>query len=580
MQRQLAAILCTDIAGYARLMASDETGTLTRLKTDRATIDPLIAGLGGRVVKTTGDGLLVEFSSVVAAVEAAIEIQAAMTRRGAEEPEAIRRPMRIGIHLGDVIHDDGDIYGDGVNIAARLQEVSVPGGIAMSRLVAESVAGKLDVALVDEGPRNLKNIATPVHVYRIDPKAPAAAGRPLPLPDKPSIAVLPFANMSNDLQQEYFADGITEDIITALSRHRSLFVIARNSTFTYKGRAVDIKRVGQELGVRYVLEGSVRRSGDRLRITGQLVDASSGRHLWADRFDGALDDVFDLQDRMTGRVVSALLVNVEQAEMDRAGRKPTSSLDAYDYCLRAKALFARIGKPTAMQALDLLDRAIECDPEYGAAYALAAWYHAWLAAHGLTDDRSINAGRAARMAQRAAALAPDDPAVLGLTGYTMAYMVRDLEAATGFVSRALALSPNFAPNWVYSAWVRIWQGEPKTGLDHAREAIRLNPLDPAIILMRNACAHALFFLDRFDDAAAAAREGLQERSESAPALRIGTAALAMAGRPDEATELRRRLQAVDPGITVANLAARLGPYRRAADVARYAEGLRRAGLPE
>jgi adenylate cyclase len=391
--------------------------------------------------------------------------------------------------------------------------------------------------------------------------------------------VLPFANMSGDAEQEYFADGITEDIITELSRFGSLFVIARNSSFTYKGKAVDVKRVGRELGVRYVLEGSVRKAGSRVRITGQLIDAQTGAHLWADRFDGALEDIFDLQDQVTGRVVSALMTNLERAEIERARRKPTASLDAYDYVLRAKALAYTLTPAAIIEALDLIRNAIAKDPGYGTAYALAGWFHHQRVSFGLTDP-SAPATEAEGLARRAAQLAPDDPAVLGLTGYTVAYMARDLEAATGLVTRALAMGPNLALNWVYSAWILIWRGQPQPALDNAQKGLRLNPLDPANVFTRNALAHAHYFLDQFDAAAEISIDNLRSRSTGPPALRIGAAALAMAGRLDEAAALRERLQAVDPTLTASNLASRLGPYRRAEDVARYAEGLRRAGLPE
>lgn len=586
MQRRLAAVLCTDVVGYSRLMGADEAGTLTALKAHRAAIEAVIADHDGRVVKSTGDGLLVEFPSVVKAVAAAIAIQATMTERGATEPEERRQRLRIGIHLGDVIVDDGDIYGDGVNIAARLQEQAEPGGIALSRIVAESVRGKIDAMLVDAGEQALKNIATPVQVFRIAPPPGSSAtiragsDAPLSLPDKPSIAVLPFANMSRDPEQEYFADGITEDIITELSRFRSLFVIARNSSFTYKGRAVDLKQVGRELGVRYVLEGSVRKAAERLRITGQLIDATTGAHLWAERYDGTLEDVFDLQDRITGRVVSALMTNLEQAEIERARRKPTASLDAYDCCLRVRAAFHQFSPTTIAEALELLGRAIERDPNYAAAYALAAWLHHLRLTNGWFDDRAEDAGAGERLARRAAALAPNDAVIPGLAGYTLAYTARDLEAAIGLVSRALAISPNYARNWGYSAWIRIWCGEPRAALEHVQNALRLNPLDPEIALTRNALAYGHYFLDEFDAAAAVVRESLQSRPNSASPLRIGAAALAMAGRLEEAVVLRTRLQAVDPSLALMNLASRLGPYRHAEDIARFVEGLRRAGLPE
>src|SRR6267142_2014010 len=327
VERRLAAILAADVAGYSRLMGEDEEGTLAALKAIRnELIDPGIAEHHGRIVKTTGDGLLVEFQSVVDAVRCAVEVQRAMAERNAVVPTEKRIEFRFGIHQGDIIVEDGDIFGDGVNLAARLEGLAEPGGICVSGRVRADAAGRVDVAFDDLGKQSLKNIARPLRVYRVRlgevlaTNTPAAA---LALPDKPSIAVLPFQNISGDPEQEYFADGMVEEIITALSRIRWFFVIARNSTFTYKGHAVDVKEVGRELGVRYVLEGSVRKSGTRIRITGQLIDANTGAHLWADRFDGPLDDIFELQDKITSSVVAAIAPRLEQAEIDRSERKPS-----------------------------------------------------------------------------------------------------------------------------------------------------------------------------------------------------------------------------------------------------------------
>jgi adenylate cyclase len=330
--RKLAAILAADVAGYSRLMGAEEEGTLERLKAHRRElIDPKIAEHRGRIVKTTGDGILIEFPSVVEAVSCAVEVQQDMAERNADVPEDKRITFRVGVNLGDIIIDGDEIYGDGVNIAARLEAIAEPGTVCISATGWEHARGKVPFGADDLGEHQLKNIDWPVRVFRIASGAPATATRkPLPLPDKPSIAVLPFQNLSGDPEQEYFADGMAEDIISGLSRIGWLFVIARNSSFTYKGRTVDVKQVGRELGVRYVLEGSVRKAGSRVRITGQLVDAMTGGHIWADRFDGALEDVFDLQDRVTASVVGAIEPRLQRAEIQRAGRKPTESLDAYD----------------------------------------------------------------------------------------------------------------------------------------------------------------------------------------------------------------------------------------------------------
>ena len=341
VERRLAAILAADVAGYSRLIGADEEGTLSALRVIRRELgDPKIAAHRGRIVKTTGDGLLVEFASVVDALRCAVEVQREMTALNADRPSDRRIEFRIGIHQGDIVVEDGDIFGDGVNIAARLQELAEPGGVSVSARVQEDAVGKLDLAFEDMGPQTLKNIVRPVHVYAVrlhsdTVRASAVDPRPLPLPDKPSIAVLPFQNMSGDPKQEYFADGMVDEIITALSRIRWLFVIARNSSFTYKGRAIDVTQVGRELGVRYVLEGAVRKAGGRVRITGQLVDAENGAHLWADRFDGSLEDVFDLQDQVATSVAGIIEPALQEAEIERATRKPTENLNAYDLYLRA-----------------------------------------------------------------------------------------------------------------------------------------------------------------------------------------------------------------------------------------------------
>ena len=394
MKRRLAAILMTDVVGYSRLMEADEAGTLAALKERRRTIlEPTVRDHGGRVVKVMGDGALIEFGSAVAAVAAALDLQHAMSEADVAAPAGRTIKLRIGVNLGDVIGEGGDIYGEGVNIAARLEVLAEPGGICIAANVHDEVRGKLAAAFVDLGEQQVKNLTRPVRAYRV--RAAGAIGdappaRPLPsLPDKPSIAVLPFQNMSGDADQEYFADGMVEDIITELARLRWLFVIARNSSFTYKGRAVDVKQVGRELGVRYVLEGSVRRAGSRVRITGQLIDAATGAHLWADHFDGEFADVFDLQDRVTASVVGVIAPRLEQAEIERAKRKPTESLDAYDYFLRGMAAFHRFSPSANTEALAQFAKAVELDPDYAAAYAMAARCYLQRKGFGWVVDRVL-----------------------------------------------------------------------------------------------------------------------------------------------------------------------------------------------
>jgi adenylate cyclase len=391
VERRLAAILAADVAGYSRLMGEDEEGTLAALRAIRRELgDPKIAEHRGRIVKTTGDGFLAEFASVVDAVRCAVEVQHAMIARNEAVPAARRIEFRIGINLGDIIIEDGDIFGDGVNIAARLEALAEPGGICLSAAAHEQVRDRLDIAFHDLGEQQVKNIARPVRTYGIAVAAPSRAAPPVaappPVPDKPSIAVMPFENLSGDREQEYFAEGMVEEIITALSRIRWLFVIARNSTFTYKGQAVDVKQVGRDLGVRYVLEGSVRKGGNRVRITTQLIEAETGTHLWADRFDGSIEDVFELQDRVATSVAGVIEPALQMAETRRARNRPTNDLTAHDLYLRAYELFLEFSRKSISQAIELLRRAIERDPRYGIALAFAAYYHSMLYQSGWADD--------------------------------------------------------------------------------------------------------------------------------------------------------------------------------------------------
>jgi len=424
VERRLAAILAADVAGYSRLMGANEEGTLAQLKSiRRALVDPTISAHRGRIVKTTGDGMLVEFASAVDAMRNAFAIQRGMAERNTAVSQDQRIEFRVGIHVGDVIFDENDIFGDGVNIAARLEGIAEPGGIYISDDAYRQVRGKVDIACDDMGPQPLKNIAEPMRAWRVrlTGESPSAAqsgsavgqSQALPLPDKPSIAVLPFQNMSGDPEQEYFADGIVEDIITALSRFKALFVIARNSSFTYKGRAIDVKQVGRELGVRYVLEGSVRKAANRVRITGQLIDSSTGGHLWADRFDGGLDDIFNLQDQVTESVVGAIAPAVETAEIARGKRKPTESLDAYALYLRGSArLYQFAGQQANAEALRLFNSAIKLDPDFASAYGRAASLYAFAKGYGWISGTPTEIAEVARLAQRAVELGKDDAIAL------------------------------------------------------------------------------------------------------------------------------------------------------------------------
>jgi TolB-like protein len=581
LERRLTAILAADVAGYSRLMGSDEEGTLAQLKAHRrALVDPKIAEHRGRVVKTSGDGLLVEFASVVDALRCAVEVQRGIAERNAEVPQDKRIEFRVGIHQGDIILDGGDIFGDGVNVAARLESIADPGGICVSARVQEDARGKLEIAFEDIGEQQLKNIERPVRVYRVRLSGAGPSSRPaLSLPDKPSIAVLPFQNMSGDPEQDYFADGIVEDIITALSRFQQLFVIARNSSFTYKGRAVDVKQVGRELGVRYVLEGSVRKAGNRVRITGQLVDALTGAHLWADRFEGGLEDIFDLQDNVTANVVGAIAPKLEQAEIERAKRKPTESLDAYDYFLRGMASLHQWTRESISEALSLFYRAIELDPNFASAYGMAAWGYVVRKNTGWMTDRKQETAELERLATQAARLGKEDAVALYTGGYALAQVDGQLDASAALLDRSLGLNPNLATAWFLSGWVRIYRGEPEMAIEHMARAMRLNPRDPLLVGMQNGTAAAHFLAGRYDEASSWAEKALREHPKHNPAMRMAAASHALAGRLAEAQEAMARMRRRDPALRVSNLADHV-PFRRPEDLARYEEGLRKAGLPE
>jgi len=549
--RRLAAILAADVAGYSRLIGADEGGTLERLKVlRRELVDPKIAESRGRLVKTTGDGLLVEFASVVDALRCAVDVQREMTGRNTGVPPDNRIEFRIGINVGDIVVEDGDIFGDGVNVAARLEALAEPGGICVSARVQEDATGRLDLDFEDIGQQQLKNIARPVRAYRVATSARGAITRhdaDPPLPDKPSIAVLPFQNISGDPEQEYFADGMVEEIITALSRIRWLFVIARNSSFTYKGRAIDVKQVGRELGVRYVLEGSVRRAGGRVRITAQLIDAASGAHLWADRFDGSLEDVFELQDRVAVNVAGVIEPTLQAAEIRRAANRPTSDPTAYDLYLRAVPLWASHEKEPIIQALGLLGRAIERDLHYGSALGLAALCHQLLATSDWTNDTEAHRREGIDLARRALRCAPDDPDVLANAAVVLGSLGEDIDVAIGSIERSLALNPSFARGWVWSARLRNFAGQPDLAIEHFKTSLRLSPRD-RMGTFSLPLGTAYFLKHQFAEAAATLLASL----EQAPSLPVGYQLLASSyahmGRLDEARQVVKRLRAITPVV--------------------------------
>jgi TolB-like protein/class 3 adenylate cyclase len=578
--RRLAAILAADVAGYSRLIGADESGTLNRLRSIRAeVVDPSIAQYRGRVVKTTGDGLLVEFASVVDALLCATEIQNTMTEGSAGITAEKRIEFRMGINVGDVVVEDGDIFGDGVNVAARLEGMAEPGGICVSARVQEDAAGRLDLTFDDLGDQSLKNIARSVRVYRVrlagakgtSKSAPIDGAPVLPLPDKPSIAVLPFQNMSGDPEQEYFADGMVEEIITALSRIRWLFVIARNSSFTYKGQPGDVKQVGRELGVRYLLEGSVRKGGSRIRITAQLIDAVTGTHLWADRFDGSLEDIFELQDRVALSVAGVIEPTLQAAEIRRSASRPTNDLTAYDLYLRALAVFFPITKERIFAALGLLDQAIAIDRHYGPALAWAAFCHARLVVDGWAQEPDTSRHKAVDLARQALQMGDNDPGILVNAAFVLALFGEDIGAMIGLVDRALALNPSYTRGWYRSGVLRVWAGQPDLAIEHVETSLRLSPRErmgePLTVM-----GQAYFFKHRFDEAAAKLLLAIQDNPGSPLSYRYLAASYAHMGRLDEAQAIVARLRAITPLVVPRELAFRSNPQGR--DL--YLSGLRLA----
>lgn len=594
-QRRLAAIVAADVVGYSRLMGRDESGTLIRLREHHnKRLEPALVRYGGRLVKLTGDGALIEFASAVDALSAAIDFQQSVADANRECMEADRIVFRIGLHLGDLIVDGDDLYGDGVNIAARLEREAPAGGILISRNVHDAVAGRTKATFEDLGGLALKNIERPVRTFKVAwdpsdwPDEPTSADTlrvsssmpSLALPDKPSIAVLPFQNMGGDPQQEYFADGMVEDIITALSRFKSLFVIARNSSFIYKGRVVNIKQVGRELGVRYVLEGSVRNAGGKVRITGQLIDSESEAHLWADRFDGSMEDVFGLQDDVAKKVVAAIAPRVEQAEISRIKRRPPGNPRAYDCYLRGLACLSPVTVESLGEASRLFAEASALDPEYSPAYGMAMCCHAHRAGFGLIENIEQEKAEVARLWRMVARVGQDDSVALGQAGWAIAFVHRDLPAARELIERAVELNPNLASAWGSNGWISLWEGRPDIALEHLTRAGRLDPGRAGYATWRSAMAHCYFYLDRHEEAVALVEQMLLHSPNAHPALRIGTASAIFGSRPEIARRLAAQLLDVDGAFRVSRLMRYLGPYQDSAFVEKYAEGLRRAGLPE
>ena len=572
--RRLAAILAADVVGYSRMMGTDEAGTLAALKRHRERLfDPAVAAHNGRVVKLIGDGTLVEFASVVDAVSCALAIQRQM------QSDNTGITLRIGINLGDVIIEGDDIYGDGVNVAARLEPLAEPGGVCVSSIVHESIGNRIDVVLADAGEVAVKNIDRPIRIWKWHPGAAGRQLRPEPAPakpDKPSIAVLPFTNMSGDQEQEYFSDGITEDIITDLSKVAGLLVIARNSSFAYKGRNVDIRTVGRELGVRSVLEGSIRRAGNRVRITAQLIDAADGGHLWAERYDRDLTDIFAVQDEVTLQIVNALKVTLSPAEKARVGETGTSNVAAHDAFLHGRELILAQTKTRAAfeQSIALFNQAIALDPGYGAAYAGLAMAHNVDFHNHFSRDGNRALEIAADFAEKAVEFGPNDPFVRFVAA-VIATFQGDFDRAATEIDAALALNPNSAVAYGTRGMADVYAGDPLSAIPQIEKAIRLDPAANGHNFHYLGTAHLT--AGKYEAAAALFRE----RIRLVPGTDVSRAFLASAlghlGRADEAREVWNELQAINPKYSFDEHVGRL-PFRNPADVARIKDGLTMAGL--
>jgi adenylate cyclase len=614
VERKLAAILSADVEGYSRLMGDDEVATVRTITEYREAIASAVAGHGGRVVDAPGDNVLAEFSSVVDAVEGAVDIQRQLESRNADLPQSRRMQFRIGINLGDVIVEGPRLYGDGVNIAARVESLAEAGGICLSGTAYDQVEGKLPLGYEFLGEHPVKNIARPVRVYRLHlqparPPAPSlgkrganrrliawtagavvllmllgAGGwagwrwlRPLPagpaLPDKPSVAVLPFTNLSGDPAQEYFSDGVTEDLITGLSKVSGLFVIARNSVFTYKGKAVKVGDVGRDLGVRFVLEGSIQRADNRVRITAQLVDAATGYHLWAERYDREVRDIFGLQDEVTQKIIRALAVKLTEGERGRMGRAPTGDPEAYDLVLRGEEERHRTTREANVQARRLFLKALDLDPGYARAYVGLGWTHLqswqfWWSA----DPESLE--RARELAERALAL--DDTLAEAHLLLGQIYLWRkEHDRAIAQAERAVALSPNGAHGYETLAEVLAFAGRPEESLRFIGQAMRLNPHYPFFYLWT--LGHAYFLARRPQEAVDALTKVVQQNPEFAPAHAYLAVLFSEMGREKEAREAWARAHQLMPNVTLANLRQRV-PYRRPADVERLLSAMHRVGM--
>jgi adenylate cyclase len=559
-------------------MGTDEVGTLKGLTERRVILDKLIGEHRGRIANTAGDSVLAEFGSAVDAVKCAVDAQAALGEVNANLPYDRCINFRIGVHIGDVMVRAGDLFGDGVNIAARLQSLAKPAGVCISAATYDQIRKVLPVTFTDLGSQHVKNIQEPIKAYELIRKedAPSVPRQNfLPLPDKPSIAVLPFQNMSGDPEQEYFSDGVVEDIITALSRFKSLFVIARNSSFTYKGKPVDVKQVGRELGVRYVLEGSVRKAGDKVRITGQLIDAATGSHLWADRFDGPLDDVFGLQDRVTSSVVAAIAPRLELAEIDRSQRERAESLDALDLYYRALQCFRRFTRQGNEDALRLARQAIALDPSLTSAYGVALACYSQRTDQGWMKEEQVAEGK--DFALRVVEAGTDDAYALARAAHFFGLILKDPLTADAIVNQAVAVNPNLSEAWRIRGFISFYLGQHEAAIEQFQRAMRLNPLDPQIYYLESGIATSNFFLRRFDVALSWATKALARQKSYAPAIRNAMLSYAMLGRIADAQTMLRRWEEAGGDMTISRLRKWM-PWQRQEDVELLIEAFGVAGV--
>jgi adenylate cyclase len=582
VERRLAAIFAADVAGYSRLMNQDEVGTLRTLTAHRKIMDGLIAEHGGRVANTAGDSVLAEFPSVVDAVQCAISVQEKLRLANAGLADERRLQFRIGVHVGDVMVKGGDLLGDSINIAARLEALADPGGICISGDAHSHVRKAVPLTFIDLGQQQVKNIDEPIRAYTLTGSAPPfrfaaveVAPKPLPLPEKPSIAVLPFANMSGDPEQEYFADGVVEDIITALSRARWFFVIARNSSFVYKNKAVDVRQIGRELGVRYVLEGGIRKAGNTVRITGQLIEAETGRHIWADKFDGELAAIFELQDRVAEGVVGAIEPSLHDAEIERAKAKSTESLGAYDCYLLALAHSYSGTKDNFNKAQELLLKAIALDSQYAQAKAAAARIVMLKVVQTWATEQDVALG--IKLAHEALADSRDDPTVLRSAGHALAFLAHEFDLAVSVLRRAVALNPNSAQVFASNGIVHNYYGDTATAIDHLNRAIRLSPLDPEMSYFLCGLGMSYSIRGEYDRSLTYARDALHLKPSYALGHRISIVALAHLGRFEEARSSAVQLLRMSPTFSSRSFAL---PFRDPRVIEKWRDAFHLAGLPE